>query len=190
MKNIYTMLLAAIALAAFPALADDEEDEPTSACPIDTTQLAENMANRFVYTALAGFNEYASYQRYATSEIAASAQHAIPAEWTCVTWSVELLLLESHVAIDGAGSAARTGLTRTSTAEFGIELIDMRQPDGGGRTHESHAEIHEYQLALSVKVFNGGTNPVVIDGVTDSHGRWHYPVRVRLLRKVAPWQRT
>ena len=189
MKNIYTMLLAAIALAASPALADDEEDEPTPACPIDTTQLAENMANRFVYTALAGFNEYASYQRYATSEIAASAQHAIPAEWTCVTWSVELLLLESHVAIDGAG-AARTGLTRTSTAEFGIELIDMRQPDGGWRTHESHTEIREYQLALSVKVFNGGTNPVVIDGVTDSHGRWHYPVRVRLLRKVAPSQRT
>ena len=46
MKNIYTMLLAAIALAAFPALAD-EEDEPTPACPIDTTQLAENMANWF-----------------------------------------------------------------------------------------------------------------------------------------------
>ena len=95
MKNIYTMLLATIVLTAFPALADDEDDEeddPTPACPIDTTQLAENMANRFVYTALAGFNEYSPHQRFATSEIAASAQHAIPAEWTCVTWSVELLL--------------------------------------------------------------------------------------------------
>ena len=100
------------------------------------------------------------------------------------------IAVASHVAIDGAGGTARTGLTRTSTAEFGIELIDMRQTVGGWRTYESHAEIHEYQLALSVKVFNGGTNPVVIDGVTDSHGRWHYPVRVRLLRKVRPWQRT
>ena len=135
LRTQHVISSATIVFAAFPALADDEddEDEPMSACPIDTTQLEENMANRFVYTALAGFDEYASYQRYATSEMAASAQHAIPAEWTCVTWSVELLLLESHVAIDGAGGAARKRL-------------------------DSH--------------FNGGANPVVIDGVTDSHGRW------------------
>ena len=188
-STIFAVLAALAAVAAFvfapavlvPVHADAEDADPPPACPFATGTLAQNMANRVVRTAAAGFLEY-EYAEGDVTEATISLEHALHPAWTCATWSVELLA-PPGAAVQGA--SARTGLTRSDAATFQVELVEMHDEAGSGNraTGMGRYERHEHRAVFAVEVFNGGDVPVAVDGESDAQGRWHFPVVFRLHRR-------
>lgn len=175
MRYLATILLAIIGIGCQPAFATDEEDQDQSACPIVLSTLEENMENRVVRTHSAG-NAGVTNPQFDETELHISLEHVIPAEWTCVTWSVKLLTLSAEVAVEGASE--HTALSRTATAQFSVEFVNQyTEATVGPKTVLHHSDFFEFVTVFEVTVSNG--TPIVIDGVTDSSGRWYFPATVR-----------
>ena len=166
-------LLTALALLLAPMA----WAQATTSCPMATGTLGQNMENRVMLPALLAKHK-PSYSRTddTIDGLEISLEHVLLPSWTCATWSVELLVPPDALVV---GDSLKTGLTRTDTAEFEIEIVDWHDESGAAHHHDmSHVDRMEFDVVFVVTVYNGGDNAMFADGVSDAQGRFHFRTRI------------
>ena len=184
------MLAVAAALAA---IATPSFGQECTGVPAET--LGQNLKNRLLYTSSVGFYEYGNaYDQFGyaiqhESDVSVSLAEVLRTEWECASWSVTLHTSPGIGLVTRTGhesnTAKRTGLGPTDKVTFFVNFEITNKELG--QHHEPAEEYHllaigefrEYRgfLEITISQESAGEDAVVVDGVTDSQGRYHVPIR-------------
>ena len=172
-------LLAFFAFALLPPVHADEDAEttpPPSCSTLPQGELAHNLENRLVATVDAEL----VHSTLDDISVSVSLEHVLNEGWNCAEWEVEILLMPGKVVVKDNGATKLENLTRTSVAEFDLELEYVTDDKAGELASDlpHAAESFQYNGAFAIKVFNrtGVNDEIPIqesDSVWDGHGRYH-----------------
>lgn len=163
---------------------------------VPSATLGQNLQNRLLYTSSVGFDEHGNvqteygYPALFESEVTVSLAEVLRTEWECASWNVTLHTPPGVGLVTRTGhesnTATRTGLGPADKVTF---FVDFQQivNEQLGQNHRppieyyllAPGEYREYRgfLSITVSQESAGEDAVVVDGVTDSQGRYHVPIR-------------
>lgn len=188
----------AIIAALAAAIATPSFGQECTGVPAET--LGQNLKNRLLYTSSVGFDGYNyaydqfGYPKRYESQVTVTLSEVLRTEWECASWSVTLHMPPGIGLVTGTGhesnTATRTGLGPTDEVTFFVDFEitnkDLAQHHEPAEEFHLlvHPEFREYRgfLEITISQESAGEDAVMVDGVTDSQGRYHVPIRFRAKR--------
>ena len=141
--------------------------------------LTANLENRLLISTEAKVIDLDNNRNGAKSDhssVYVNMEHVLEAGWECVTWSAEILL-PPDTSIDSDGVTSYTGLARTATVEFVVNMDETTDSSEFAKRTTGYEE--RVMLAIVViEVFNGRDTALHAPEVTDTQGRHHRRVEV------------